>query len=298
MKLKTRFMLIGIRLLGLLPITVMHRIAECVGWLLYRIPNSLQFKVERNISRCLPHLNAQQQQYMVQASLKHIIKMVLEMPAFWTKPESRLLGMIQKIVGEEPVRKAYQEGNGVILLGPHLGAWELSILYLSKHFPMIAMYKPQKDPDIDRFVHRSRERLGTVMVPTTPMGIRTLYKSLKQGKVLGILPDHDPGDKGGGEFVPFFGIQARTMGLINELAKRTRARVFLGYAKRLPTGQGYEIHYIPADPKIADENAFKALTSMNQDIERLVMTAPEQYEWGVKRFRKRPPGEADFYAKN
>ncbi len=294
---KTRLLIIGIIVLSKLPIRLAHALASFIGILCYHWPNVLKHRVTCNISRCFVDASKRQQQQLIRQSLQHTFKMALEMPRFWCQPQSKVLSLVKQIHGEDTVLQAFQQGKGIILLGPHLGAWELAILYLSNKFPMYAMYKPQKNPKIDDFVLASRRRLGTTMVPTSSTGIRTLYKALRAGKAIGILPDHDPGDKGGGLFVPFFGIQARTMSLVAQLAQKTNAPVFFGFMKRLPYGQGFDGHYLQADPRIYHPDLHTALSSMNADIEKLVSLAPEQYEWAVKRFRKRPPGEPDFYAK-
>ncbi len=293
---KTRLLILITRLLSWLPLRATAALGAGIGALIYRWPNTLRHRVTRNITRCYPDLPHAAQQERIRATLQHTFRMILEMPRSWCRNSDTVLQSIKSIQGEAAVHTAFARGKGIILLGPHLGAWELAVLYLSKRFPMHAMYKPQKNPDIDQFVLAARRRLGTQMVPTSASGIRHLYKALKKGQAIGILPDHDPGDKGGGMFVPFFGIQARTMSLVATLARKTGAPVFFGFMERLPHGQGFKGHYLEADPQIYAEDLTTALTSMNNDIERLVSIAPEQYEWVVRRFRKRPPGEADFYA--
>jgi KDO2-lipid IV(A) lauroyltransferase len=83
------------------------------------------------------------------------------------------------------------------------------------------------------------------------------------------------------------------MTLIPRLVAKTGAAVFVGYARRLPQGSGYEIHFAAAELDGGDETA--ATTALNAAIERAVRAMPEQYQWGYRRFKTRPPGEARFY---
>ena len=294
----SKYMLFFIKIMGKIPLSISHKLGETIGWFLYQFDNGMRFKVTRNVTRCFPTLPAPEQKTLIKRSMQETMKMVLEMPIVWSTPKTKKCHDLLTLHNEALLKNAYHAGKGVLLLSPHLGAWEVAIFWLAKHYPVYAMYKPQKKPEINDFVARARGDSGTVMVPATVSGIRTAIKALRAGKVVAILPDHDPGENNGGCFVPFFGIQTRTMSLVNELAKRTNAAVVFGFAKRLSAGKGYEGYFQAAHPDIYSEDRIKALTSMNQDIEKMVALAPEQYEWAVRRFRARPQGEAPFYDKH
>ena len=38
-----------------------------------------------------------------------------------------------------------------------------------------------------------------------------------------------------------------------------------------------------------------SLKALNQEVEKLILKCPEQYQWSYKRFKTRPEGEAKFY---
>ena len=290
-------MLFFIAILGKIPLSISHKLGQCIGWFIYQFDNGIRFKVTRNITRCFPTLSKSQQQKLIKRSMQETMKMVLEMPIVWSTPKTKKCHDLLRLHDEALLKDAYQAGKGVLLLSPHLGAWEVAIFWLAKYYPVYAMYKPQKKAEINDFVSQARGDSGAIMIPATVSGIRSAIKALRAGKIVAILPDHDPGENNGGCFVPFFGIQTRTMSLVNELAKRTNAAVVFGFAKRLENSAGYEGYFQKAHPDIYSENRIRALTSMNLDIEKMVSLAPEQYEWAVRRFRARPEDEAPFYNK-
>jgi len=132
------------------------------------------------------------------------------------------------------------------------------------------------------------------LVPTDISGIRALYRALARGELVAMLPDQEPAT-GNGSFVPFYGIPAYTMTLLHRLTNRTNTTVLYAYAERLPLGKGYHLHFIAPQQVIRNCEQDMALQLMNNNIEMCINKIPEQYQWGYKRFRKRPEGESDFY---
>ena len=130
-------------------------------------------------------------------------------------------------------------------------------------------------------------------MPSDAGGVRSLYQTLREGGVVAILPDQEPG-AGGGVFAPFFGIEAQTMLLLSRLARKTGAAVFFGYCERLPGGR-YRMRFHAAGPDIADSDPRTAATALNRGVEACVRECPAQYAWSYRRFRTRPPGEPPLY---
>ncbi len=281
------------RLLARLPLPLLHRLGAGIGWLFSVIPNRHLAVTRRNIALCFPELNAAEQQSLVRRSLMETGKTVLEMPLLWCGDGERVLGLVRETVGVEHVDAALAAGRGAIPVSPHLGAWELVGLYLGHRHPLTALYRPPRQADFDRFIHRSRERLGARLVPTDGAGVRALYRALGQGELAGILPDQEPRE--GGVFASFFGIPAYTITLVSRLAGRGGAPVILSFAERLPRGAGYRLHFIPIPPAVADPDPETAATALNGAITEAVRDLPAQYQWSYKRFSTRPPGEPPLY---
>ena len=133
----------------------------------------------------------------------------------------------------------------MILLTPHLGAWEIAALYVSKKYPLTALYRPPKLKSLNNIIYKARTRAGGTLLATDKKGVRALLQALRRGEVAGILPDQVPNS--GGFFAPFFGVPTYTMSLVARLAQKTNAKVFFTYAER--TSQGFHIHFLPAETK-------------------------------------------------
>ena len=262
-----------------------HRIGTALGWCLWLFPNPLKKISTENISTAFPQYSEKERKNLLRASLIELGKGFTELGPLWCWPRERLLPLVQDGGGSEVIGKALEQQKGVVLLSPHLGAWELTGWYWSTLFSVTAMYRPPRIRSISDFMRQVREREGAKLVPTDIIGIKALFKALKKNETIGILPDQDPG-KRGGVVAPFFNHPATTMTLVAKLVQKTGAPVFFTFAERLPYGAGYKIHVLEAQKGVADTDETAAAAELNCQIESCVHLMPQQYLWSYGRYRK------------
>jgi len=277
-----------------LPLRFNHWLGNVLGKLFMCIDNEQQRVARRNLQRCFPELSSEQQQNLLQKNMQEIGKTFFESGRIWLADQPAFFDMVQEVHGEEHLQQALNKGNGVILAIPHLGNWEIIGLYCSARYPMTSLYRPPRLAAIDALIRHARERFGAKLVPTNAKGVRALYQALANNELVAILPDQDPRDKGGLP-APFFGHQANTMTLLSRLAQKSNATVLCSYAERLPRGQGFAIHFLPADAELYEKDMQVSVTALNRMVEQSIRQIPDQYQWGYKRFRSGPDGESDFY---
>jgi KDO2-lipid IV(A) lauroyltransferase len=282
-----------VRLLARLPLALLHRLGAAVGLLVQWWPNRQRRNALINIALCLPHLSRQQQLELRNRNLREFGKTYFEIAYLWRRPLDQVLALVREVRGAEWLQR--QPGQGLIVLSPHLGAWELAGLYLAAQGPTAIFYKPQHY--LDAMIREARGRSGAELAPITAKGIRVLVQALERGEAVGILPDQEPKADKGAVFAPFFGIPAFTMLLVNRLARRTGAPVIFLFAERLADDGGFRLHCLPAPAGIDSADDIEAAAALNRGIEQCVMTCPEQYLWPYKRFRRRPAGAAKIYTK-
>ena len=214
------------------------------------------------------------------------------MPLIWTASDRWIKKKITKINGEDTLLAALEQKAGVILVIPHIGNWEILGRHSSRYAPMTSLYKQQKNPALENFIKQGREASGSALVPTNTKGVAALLKALRRNELTAILPDHVPA-KNSGIFAPFFGQPAYTMTLVHQLIKRTQCKVVVGYAIRVK--QGFEINYETPETAIYDAEEKVSVAALNQSIEKVVNRHISQYQWGYKRFKRRPEGTASPY---
>lgn len=283
-----------LRLFARLPLRMAHAVGAIIGTWFVFMPNKLRTITRTNVALCFPAMGEQERTRLLHRSLIETGKTLTETGALWLWPKDKMLALVSQVSGEHLVKEALAQGKGVILATPHLGSWEAVGLYCSAHYPITSLYRPPRMSELDNMMRAARQRLGATLVPTDAGGIRALYRALAQGKVVGILPDQEPG-AGTGIFAPLFGVPAYTMVLVARLALKTKAPVIFTYAERLPLSSGYHLHFLRAPPALHEGSVEDATCAVNAMIEECVRTLPDQYQWSYKRFRSRPAGEKRLY---
>lgn len=285
-----------LRIISWFPLSVAHGLGGLIGRFFNSYSNELSRIARRNIDLCFPELDSQQRNILVRETLIQTGMAIMECGAVWLWPKERVLKKVQEVTGWEHMDKAREEGRGVILAAPHMGAWEVIGLYAAIRWPMTGMYRPPKLVGLDRTIRKARERAGATLVPTDASGVRAQFKALSQGELVTMLPDQDPG-RGAGVFAPFFGIEANTMTMLSRLANKSNAIVLMTYAERLPRGRGYHIYILPTHECIADSDPVTAATCLNSAVEECVRALPSQYQWAYRRFKNRPEGGRKLYGR-
>jgi KDO2-lipid IV(A) lauroyltransferase len=270
---------------------VLHRAGAVVGWGIATIPNRQRRNALINIGLYAPQEPARQLVRLRNRSLRALGKTLFETALLWLRPPQEALDLVQEVRGAELLERG--PGQGLIVLSPHIGAWELAGLYLSSCGPTAIFYKPQRL--LDELIVDARRRAGATLAPITARGIRLLLSALERGEYVGILPDQEPREDKGAVFAPLFGVPAYTMLLVNRLARRSGARVIFMIAERLPRAAGFRIHCLEAPEGIDSADDLTAASALNQGIEQCIAVCPEQYLWSYRRFRRRPAGGLKVY---
>jgi KDO2-lipid IV(A) lauroyltransferase len=184
--------------------------------------------------------------------------------------------------------QAYAAGKGVLFLTPHMGCFEITAQALasrfgSEHGPLTVLYRPSRHAGLGSVMDVARNRPGLEAVPTTLAGVRQLIKALRSGHAVGLLPDQVP-PEGMGQWAPFFGKPAYTMTLAARLAAQTGAQVVLIWGERLSWGRGFRLHTQTLGHDLSADLDV-AVVQINQAMEQLILTCPQQYLWGYARYK-------------
>jgi Kdo2-lipid IVA lauroyltransferase/acyltransferase len=260
-----------------------YRLAGLIAFLMVHLPNSILRQTRQNIKLCFPERSKSEQAQLIKQSILHSCLSLLELSKIWCSPVEKCLASVTKVTAPDSFNES---SAGSIMIAPHLGSWELLNIWLADRFELISLYKPQDKSGTDYFMLQSRSRNGATLVPTSTSGLRQLMKGLQQGKCLMILPDQKPGKRSSKINSPFFGHSAPTTSLIYNLCHRTKSNVYISAAIRSETGDEFHIVVDTMDCEKLSASPESSAEYLNQSIESLVRSCPEQYQWGYPRFRK------------
>lgn len=283
-----------VKLLSFVPLSVAQAMGRAVGLMLYRRRTRTREVARVNLSMTYPELTPAERETLLRDTLLENGMIGGEMGPMWGYSKEKNLALIHKIHGMELLTEALHSGKGMMLMAPHLGNWEIINNFVATKTPITVMFRPAKIKVFNDWMLTRREAVGSHLVPTTRDGVMTLFTSLRQGKVIGLLPDQEPKPERG-VFAPFMGIETLTPKLPHELLQKTGALALFAFAERLPAAQGFNIHFVRPDDGIYDADPRVSATAMNATIERCVARCPAQYQWTYKRFKTRPNGGNNPY---
>lgn len=276
-------------LAGLLPLRVLHALGSAFGDLVWLLNGRERRITTINLALVEAQDSALAGQLDGRRVLRETGKAAIEVAKVWSGRPEHALGLVREVRGRELFEQALASGKGIIIAAPHLGCWELLSYWLAERTPLAIVYRPPRNAAFEPLLIKARGASKVEQVRAEGAGVRSLYRRLAAGGVVGILPDQQP-RQGDGVFAPFFGIEALTMVLVPRLAERTKATVLFAFAERLPRGAGFRIHIQAAPECIADVDLRVACTALNQGVEACVRVAPVQYQWNYKRYSISPPG--------
>lgn len=272
-----------LRLASRLPLRVLHAFGSALGRLVLWRGGSTVHNTAANLRIACPQTDDAARAALLRAVMQESGKSVFELAKVWGAGAERALGLIREVRGKDSFDAALAAGKGVIIAAPHLGCWELLNYWLCAQTPMAILYRPPRIAAVETLLRKVRGALAPEQVRADGAGVRTLYKRLAAGATVGILPDQKP-RAGEGRFAPFFGTEALTMVLLPRLAARTGATVLFAFAERLPSGEGFCIHLLPAPPGLTDADLTLACGALNRGVQDCVEQAFTQYQWQYKRY--------------
>ncbi len=281
-------MLLLFRWLSRAPLWLAHAIGIVLGWVAWLASPTYRRRFRANCAQA-GLTDAQQHAAVAEAG-----KLVCELPRLWFGAPVPVQWR-----GVEHIEMALAQGQGLLMLTPHLGCFEVTAQAYAQRFgaqssgglpkkPVNVLFRPPRQPGWRRVVESARERPGLASAPTTLAGVKQLMQALKNGEAVGLLPDQVP-PLGMGVWAPFFGLPAYTMTLWARFARMPNTVTLLLVGERLPRGAGYVVHVTPLLQVVGEpiaETQEAAAGQLNQALEWMIRRRPEQYLWGYQRYKQ------------
>jgi KDO2-lipid IV(A) lauroyltransferase len=280
-----------------LPMRIVRRLGEALGAVAYHVAVSRRRVAFDNLERALPERRGEHEA-IVRGMFAHFGRMLLELLRFGRLTDEEMRAMLET-EGAEHVAAAYEAGRGMILVGGHLGYWEMQgITHPLCWKPFALMVRPLDNPGLHAMLEAARTRTGNAVIYRQG-SIRKVLRALADNRAVGILIDqhlHSPE----AIQVNFFGRPAATTSVVGALVRRTGAAVVPAFGLPLPGGR-YRFVYGRAVEPPADDSpeAIRDFTQRCTDvIEEYVRRYPDLWLWMHRRWRDAPvPAAAGAEAK-
>lgn len=278
----------NLALIGYLPLPILHGLVAVFAYLAKVLGLSIYRSIDANLILVDPDMPQKRRRDLADQILKNQLLNTADSIKSWSMPPKWSINQITQVHDENILTEGLDNPNGMILIVPHLGAWELMNPWIHSYGKPTIMYKPLKDASINNFVLASRQRLQANLVPTDASGVKAIFKNLKAGGFSIILPDHVP-DPAGGVVAPFFGIETLSGTLVPKLAIKTGCALVGLSCIRRPDGKGYEVFcYRLADENLYHKDIQVATAALNQAMQDMILPHFSHYMWGYRRFKHTP----------
>jgi len=277
--------------LHFLPLPVLAPIGKVVGMLAYAFVWERRRVARINLALCFPKLGRRERELLLREHFQCFGRAILEAGIGWWGSPKRLQHIV-RIEGKEHVDAL--RGGLFICLAPHFVGLELEGLRVTMEYRGVAVYVHQKDPYIDAFLKRKRERFAGTRMISRQEGVKAILRALRGGQALQLSPDMDLGARDA-VFAPFFGVSAATVTALSRMARLTQAHVVPLVVRQLPGAAGYVARFYPAWERYPGASVEQDTQRMNAFIEARIREMPEQYLWTHRRFKTRPAGEPGYY---
>ena len=271
-----------LRWLARRPLSWVQMAGAAVGWLSWALSPTYRRRVAQNAG--LAGLQPSQRR----AAVREAGRMSFEVPWLWFREAGRPLAGLIAWDGAELVDAALAQGRGLLLLTPHLGAFEFAARGYAERYgarqPITVLYRPSKHALLAEMQTFSRTAPGMQAAPANLAGVRQMLRALRRGESVGLLPDQVP-PAGQGVWAPFHGQPAYTMTLAARLVQQTGCAVLLTWCERLPGGSGFRLHYRPLPQALPERGDEASAALINQAMEWTIAQCPTQYLWGYNRYK-------------
>ena len=181
--------------------------------------------------------------------------------------------------GWELIETAIKKDSGVILVTPHLGAWDWGGLWISKikGVSVSAVVEPLEPPELFEWFKRGRNALGMEIIPVGTDAGSQVHKAISDKRLVVLVSDRDVG--GSSVEVEFFGEKTSLPAGPATLALRTGATVLPVAIYNKGNGcHGVVRPAISLERKGKFRSDVKRITQIIADeMELLIRKAPEQW---------------------
>jgi Kdo2-lipid IVA lauroyltransferase/acyltransferase len=286
----TRFVLLLLLPLALLPLRLARAIGAGAGLTVFRCSGKLRCRVVDRITESLPaivRLNSQMKDADAEAIGRRFFANLGRFFSEVVKIHYGLgRGMLENVEfrGMDHYRQAKDAGRGVIFVTAHCGNWEASALAFGlRHDPLTVVVRHQRSATVTTLLQQMRTRYGNES--TLKDGVaRRVLRVVRSGGVVGILSDIAVPQREG-ILTDFLGRPAWTTPMPAVIAQKTGCALLPGFIHR--DGQRLLVDFFP---QIETEGLDTATITAHiaSSIELQIARHPDEWFWLYHRWRRAP----------
>ena len=252
---------------------------------------------EEQIAKAFPEFSAERVSEIARDSYQNLGRTAMETMLLSSRSRDDVVAMFAEVEGWEHIEQRLAQGNGLIIASGHVGNWEVGGSYLAaRGLPISAVARHMANPLVDRYLTRTRERLGLNVIHDE-QAVRKVPRAIREGGAVAFLVDQAAAGLAS-TWVPFFGRLAKTPRGPAVFALRLNAPIVFGGVSRMADGR-FKFFFEPVEvTRTGDLNADvdAIVGAYTRKLERFVRTVPGQYMWQHRRWKHSPPQASEAAA--
>ena len=274
-----------------LPLRFSYKVAAVVGDLVYVFWPRGRSNVIDNLRHVLgPEATDKEIRDTARRSFRNYLRLLVDF-ARGSKMDAATTEARLKGTGWENLDEAFRHGKGVLLVGTHLGSWEVAgVALASRGYRVSAVSETLGNERINRLATRSRAARGIELIPME-YALKRAYRALRRNEAVGLVTDR-PLPQEEGTPVEFFGQRIAWPSGPAILALRTGARIVTGYLVR-SEDDGYVGEILPPIEVESTGDHDADVQRVTQEVVRIQEDLIRRYpdQWFM--FRRMWPPESD-----
>lgn len=207
----------------------------------------------------------------------------------WTSLRAPRREKLLKVEGEEYIRRALNEGIGVIVFSAHFGNWEVATQAVARLGPLNVVARPLDNSLLEARLAKFRHRLGAKVISKF-QAAKPILQALQRNEIVAILIDQNV-QRREAVFVDFFGLPAATTPGLAAFHLRTRSPLIPVFCHPAPRSSylvkiGAPLVFGPdAEP---GRDVLKITQASTKMIESEIRREPGLWFWFHNRWKTRP----------
>lgn len=267
-------------LVSILPKFALELLARFVAKIVFTLNKKHRKIIDINLQICFPNYSADQRKQIAQKIYANFAKFGIDCIKNQNTTPAKILA---KTHFDNPhiITAALKSKRPLILTTAHYGNWELAPLAFSAQFAPISIVGRKLDSEaMDKILSQNRTQFNIELIDKKG-GLKKMLKSLKDGRVLGILTDQDCADSEALR-LEFFGKEVNFLCGASVLAKKTNALLIPCFVYQGEKG----FHIKCFEAMDATLHSTLELTQYQaKNCEEMIKFKPDEYFFFHKRFR-------------
>jgi Kdo2-lipid IVA lauroyltransferase/acyltransferase len=273
-----------VRLLSRVPLPVLYRLADLLGWLAFRVFPHREEVVRANLSQCFPELDEAGMRDIRRRYYAGFADVLVEVIKSATISPAQIRERVH-IVGMEQAQALLAQGQSVLLAAAHQCNWEWMLLALSLQlgFPLDAAYKPLVDSWAEREMKKVRSRFGSRLIPAKDL-LADIIRRGKRVRAVAMVADQEPTTSEHKHWTRFLNRDTAFYMGPEEIARVTRYPVFFIGMRRTARGC-YEVRFTPLSSPGESLKSGELTERYVRLVEQQIRDAPPDWPWSHKRWK-------------